>query len=175
MVAMATTTADTGDEAVDADAAVDADEPALEPQTDTSDDPPEPNAAGAAAGDGSYHVTAALVLGAVLVAVGVMGPIVGGTDGPLLGFGRNLLLDVLYLASGLAGVAAGYVAHGRHAATYTRWMGVGYLLVAVLGFVATGTTTDLLNVNLAASLLHLTLAVVFLGVGFTLDEDAPSA
>jgi hypothetical protein len=175
MVAMATTMEDPGDETAGADAAVDADEPALEPQPDASDDPPEPDTGGASGGDGSYHVTAALVLGAVLVAVGVMGPVVGGTDGPLLGFGRNLLLDVLYLASGVVGVAAGYVGHGRHAAAYTRWMGVGYLLVAVLGFLAAGATTALLNVNLAASLLHLTLAVVFLGVGFTLNEDGTRA
>ena len=147
-----------------------ADEPALEPQTDDSGNPPEPDTGSEAGGDGSYQVTVALVVGAVLVAVGVMGPVVGGTDGDLLVFGRTLLLDVLYLASGGAGVAAGYVAHGKHAADYNRWMGVGYLLVAVLGFVAAGTVAALLNVNLAANLLHLTLAVTFLGVGFALDE-----
>ena len=46
-----------------------ADEPALEPQTDDSGNPPEPDTGSEAGGDGSYQVTVALVVGAVLVAV----------------------------------------------------------------------------------------------------------
>lgn len=115
-------------------------------------------------------MTVALLFGAVLVLVGVLGPILGGVNGDLVVFGRNYLHDLVHLASGAAGLVAGYVARGKHAANYNRTLGIVYLLVAVLGFVAVGFASALLNINLADNLLHMALAVAFLGVGFALDE-----
>lgn len=122
------------------------------------------------ASDGSYQVTVALLFGAVLALVGVLGPILGGVNDPLVVFGRNYLHDFVHLASGAAGLVAGYVARGKYAANYNRTLGIVYLLVAVLGFVAVGFASALLNINLADNLLHMALAAAFLGVGFALDE-----
>lgn len=147
---MATTTADS-DPAADADGE-------------------SPDAGDDAAAEGSYQVTVALLFGAVLVLVGVLGPILGGANGDLIVFGRNYLHDFVHLASGAAGLVAGFVARGKHAANYNRTLGIVYLVVTVLGFVAAGFTASLLNINLADNLLHMALAVAFLGVGFGLNE-----
>lgn len=121
--------------------------------------------------DDSPQVLVALLFGAVLALVGVLGPVLGGADGNLIVFGRNYLHDAIHLLSGVAGLAAGYYAGGRYAGEYNKALGVVYLLVAVLGFALTGLFADLINLNAADNFLHLALAVVFLGVGFALGES----
>jgi hypothetical protein len=121
--------------------------------------------------DGNGQIAVALLFGAVLALVGVLGPVLGGADGELIVFGRNYLHDVVHLGSGVAGLAAGYYAGGKHAGSYNKALGVTYLLVTILGFVASGLVAELLNINFADNILHLVLAVVFLGVGFALADD----
>ncbi|WP_435194995.1 DUF4383 domain-containing protein [Natronomonas sp. EA1] len=117
------------------------------------------------------QTTAAIVFGGVLALVGVLGPALGGANGELVVFGRNYLHDVVHLGSGLAGLAAGYAAGGKYAGTYSKVLGVTYLLVTVIGFVATGFAASLLNINFADNLLHLVLALAFLVIGFGLSQD----
>lgn len=124
-----------------------------------------------ATGSGNLQVTVALLFGAVLALVGILGPVLGGANGELIIFGRNYLHDVVHLGSGLAGLAAGYYAGGKFAGQYNKVLGIVYLLVTLLGFVAAGLTADLLNINFADNLLHLVLAIAFLGVGFALGEN----
>jgi hypothetical protein len=120
---------------------------------------------------GNVQVTVAMLFGAVLALVGVLGPVLGGANGELIVFGRNYLHDAVHLLSGLAGLAAGYAAGGEYAGGYNKVLGVTYLLVTVLGFALTGLMADLLAINFADNVLHLVLAVAFLGVGFALGES----
>jgi hypothetical protein len=120
---------------------------------------------------GNLQVTVAMLFGAVLALVGVLGPVLGGANGELIVFGRNYLHDAVHLLSGVAGLAAGYAAGGKYAGDYNRALGVTYLLVTVLGFALTGLMADLLAINFADNVLHLVLAVAFLGVGFALGES----
>lgn len=117
------------------------------------------------------QIVVALTFGAVLGLVGVLGPALGGANGELLVFGRNYLHDAVHLGSGVLGLIAGYAAGGTHARTYNRTLGAVYLLVAALGFVVGDLLAQLLAVNMADNLLHLGLAVAFLGVGFALGDD----
>jgi hypothetical protein len=118
----------------------------------------------------SPQTIVAVLFGAVLVLVGVLGPVLGGASGELIIFGRNYLHDGIHLLSGLAGLAAGYYAGGQYASEYNKALGVVYLLVTLLGFVLFDLLADLIALNTADNVLHLALAVVFLGVGFALGE-----
>lgn len=109
---------------------------------------------------------AALVVGGVLTLIGVLAPLVAGQRGEFLGFGRNYLHDVIHLGSGLAGLAAGYVAGGKFAREYDLAVGGVYLLVTVLGLVAFGLLADLIALNAADNALHALLAIVLLAVGY---------
>ncbi|WP_254822053.1 DUF4383 domain-containing protein [Haloglomus halophilum] len=119
---------------------------------------------------GSPQTIVAVLFGAVLALVGVLGPVLGGASGELIIFGRNYLHDAIHLLSGLAGLAAGYYAGGQYASEYNKALGVVYLLVTILGFVLFDLFADLIALNTADNFLHLALAVVFLGVGFALGE-----
>jgi hypothetical protein len=118
----------------------------------------------------SPQTIVAVLFGAVLALVGVLGPVLGGASGELIIFGRNYLHDGIHLLSGLAGLAAGYYAGGQYASDYNKALGVVYLLVTILGFVLFDLFADLIALNTADNFLHLALAVVFLGVGFALGE-----
>ena len=103
----------------------------------------------------------AQVVGAVLTLVGVAGFLTGGT---LLIFGINPLHNVVHLLSGVLGLAAGFYASGLWARSYNQRLGVVYLLVTVLGFVAPALAASLLAINSADNFLHLVLGIVLAGV-----------
>jgi len=107
----------------------------------------------------------AVGVGGVLALIGVVAPVVAGPEGELLVFGRNYLHDAVHLATGLAGLAAGYYAGGRYAEEYALGLGVVYLLVSVAGILFLPTLSDLLALNVADNALHVLLAVVLLGTG----------
>lgn len=120
----------------------------------------------------------ALLFGAVLTVVGLLGFGIA-SNGLLLGiFGVNALHNVVHLGSGLAGVAAALAMGGAYARDYNRVLGVVYALVAALGLAAPGLVNQLLGVQntmLAPdNLLHVALAVVFLGVGFGVKQGVES-
>jgi hypothetical protein len=119
----------------------------------------------------SPQTIVAVLFGAVLALVGVLGPVLGGASGELIVFGRNYLHDAIHLLSGVAGLAAGYYAGGRYASEYNKALGVVYILVTVLGFALFDRFAELIALNTADNVLHLALAVVFLGVGFALGDS----
>lgn len=118
--------------------------------------------------ESNVQMTVALLFGAVLALVGIAAPIVAGQNGDFVVFGRNYLHDAIHLLSGVAGLAAGYLAGGRYAGLYNRSLGVVYLLVTVLGFVFLEVFADLIALNTADNFLHLALGIAFLAVGFGL-------
>lgn len=126
--------------------------------------------AGEAGGTNDIQMTVALLFGAVLALVGVLGPVLGGANNELIIFGRNYLHDAIHLLSGVAGLAAGYYAGGQYAGQYNKALGVVYALVTVLGFVLFDLFAGLIALNTADNFLHLALAVAFLAVGFALGE-----
>lgn len=126
--------------------------------------------AGEAGGTNDIQMTVALLFGAVLALVGVLGPVLGGANSELIIFGRNYLHDAIHLLSGVAGLAAGYYAGGQYAGQYNKALGVVYALVTVLGFVLFDLFAGLIALNTADNFLHLALAVAFLAVGFALGE-----
>lgn len=115
----------------------------------------------------------ALLFGAVLAVVGVIGFVPQlVVDDKLLGlFGITPLNNLVHVGSGVFGLAAGYYAASE---SYNKYLGVVYLLVFVVGTVGialgiglvTGTGALGLNIDWADNLLHLTIAVVLLTVGY---------
>lgn len=126
-------------------------------------------------GINNVQITVALLFGAVLALVGVLGPILAGPEGELIIFGRNYLHDAIHLLSGVAGIAAGYYAGGRFAAAYNKTLGAVYALVTVLGFAFFGLFAELIALNTADNFLHLALALVFLAVGFGMSATGEGA
>jgi glucose uptake protein GlcU len=88
------------------------------------------------------------------------------TRGILLIFGINALHNVVHLATGVLGLAAGFSAGGQWARQYNQVFGVVYLLVTALGFAAPALTARLLAINPADNFLHLALGIVLTVVGF---------
>ena len=108
----------------------------------------------------------ARVIGAVLTVVGLVGFFSGSI---LLGFGINALHNIVHLVSGLLGLWASYSGWSR---SYNQIFGIVYLVVTVLGFIASGFMNSLLNANMADHFLHLVLGVVLGYVGFMVREPA---
>ena len=123
--------------------------------------------------------TVSAVFGAVYVLVGILGFIPGlvtgsapsgmeSADGNLLGiFPINAIHNVVHLAIGGALL---YGATGREAALMVmKVVGVTYLLVGVLGFIAPD-TFGLMPIGGNDIWLHLATAAILLGVAF-MDPD----
>ena len=119
----------------------------------------------------------ALVVGAVLVAAGILGFFYSsafGTPGkvaPVIGLlDVNGWHNVVHLATGALGLAAiGSVPRAR---TYALGLGVVYLVVAVWGFVI-GSGEAILTivpVNTPDNFLHLALGVLGVGAGSASGE-----
>jgi hypothetical protein len=116
----------------------------------------------------------ATVFGAVYLLVGILGFFVaqkftgGSPDDKLILFPVNHLHNIVHLAIGAA-----WLASARSFATakqVTLAIGVVYLLVAALGFIAQDFMEDLLNIDMADNFLHLVtggLAVYFATAGST--------
>ena len=97
----------------------------------------------------------ALVFGAVYVLVGLLGFV----NKPVLGlFEVNVLHNIVHLLIGGA-LLAGSTRHDT-AKTVSLAVGVAYLLVAVIGFVATDFLDDLIKINQADNFLHLVSGAV---------------
>lgn len=120
--------------------------------------------------------TTAIVLGAVFVLVGLWGFV----QDPVLGlFEVSLLHNLVHLLSGIVLLAAAFAAAGLYARQTLLTLGVVYLIVTVLGFVAFDLTNTLLGAtqtepatNMADNFLHLLLAVVLIGVPLAFRREA---
>ena len=118
--------------------------------------------------------TFALVLGVVLLLVGILGYVLNPTGGHLLGiFAVNGLHNAIHVISGIAGIAAAMMGWSR---LYCQAFGVIYLLVGILGFVATdsnGMLLGLIHNNMADNILHLAIGGASAFVGFA-AHNAPA-
>lgn len=111
----------------------------------------------------SMNDTYAMVMGAVLGLVGLLG--LAGS--PILGlFGVNMLQNVIHLV-GATGIYFGKNGQGKQ---YNLVLGVIALVVAILGFAAPQLMADLLNINTSITYLHVAIAVVSLGVSYGMKE-----
>jgi hypothetical protein len=117
----------------------------------------------------------ALTLGAVLVAVGVLGffvePSFGVGDsaqrGTLIAFDINGWHNVVHVLSGVAGLAL--AATAAKARLFCIGYGIVYVLVTILGFVVGdgGLLLSLIPINTADNLLHLAIALTGIGIGLS--------
>lgn len=119
--------------------------------------------------------TFAMVLGVVMLLIGILGYLMNPTGGVLLGiFAVNGPHNAIHLVTGIAGVAAAFMGWSR---LFCQIIGVVYLLVGVVGLVATDGTGMLLGMvhnNMADNLLHLAIGAAAAYVGFVGDR-APVA
>ena len=112
--------------------------------------------------------TYAMVLGAVLVLLGL----VGFVQAPVLGlFGVNTAQNVLHLVGGAVVLWFGYKGAGK---TTNMWLGIVALVVGVLGLIpgAKDLLTSVFAINAAITYLHLAVGVVSLGVAYGVKEGA---
>lgn len=105
----------------------------------------------------------ALVVGAILTLVGVVGFFVGDS---VLGFGVNAPHNIVHLVSGLWLLFAALGGKEQMLKLAAQVLGVVYLVVGVLGLLGVGFIMGLLNMNMADTILHLVLGVVLAYFGF---------
>jgi hypothetical protein len=112
---------------------------------------------------------AAIVFGIVFVLIGLL----GFFNNPVLGlFAVNPAHNLVHIVSGVVLLAGAYSSLGSSLAL--KIIGIVYVIVAILGFVAVGADGMLLGfitMNDADKWLHVVLAVVILAAGFLLPED----
>jgi uncharacterized protein DUF4383 len=130
--------------------------------------------------------TAALVVGVVFLAVGILGFVPGITsdysdlaaaghdsEAMLLGvFQVSVLHNVVHLLFGVAGIAMARSAPSARA--YLVVGGVVYLVLFAYGLlVEKGSTADFVPLNTADDWLHLVLGVAMIGLGVVLTRRRP--
>ena len=103
------------------------------------------------------------ILGPVFIAIGVVGFFTGHH---LLMFGISGAHNIVHLASGAVALWAGF-SSPKYAKTYCILFGLVYAAVTALGFINYPLAVSLLNLNQADNFLHLAIAAVCLGAGFT--------
>ena len=134
--------------------------------------------------DRSNIQSAALLVGIVFLAVGILGFVPGITThygdlsfaghnsgAKLLGiFQTSILQNIIHLLFGLAGIAMARSWEG--ARTYLIGGGVIYLVLFVYGLFAHGNTSaNFVPVNSADNVLHVALGVGMLALGFALGRQ----
>ncbi len=134
--------------------------------------------------DRSTVQSAALLVGIVFLAVGILGFVPGITThygdlsfaghdsgAKLLGiFQTSILQNIIHLLFGIAGIAMARTWEG--ARTFLIGGGVIYLVLFVYGLFAHGNTgANFVPVNSADNVLHLALGVGMLALGFVLGRE----
>lgn len=111
----------------------------------------------------------AVIFGIVFILVGVLAfvpnPIVGPNTDAL--FATDRIHDMIHLLSGIVLLVVG-LKKPENAATALKVFGAVYLLVTVLGFIATneeGKVLGLITMNQADHFLHLVLGIVLIAAG----------
>ncbi|MEN9523971.1 MAG: hypothetical protein RL536_40 [Candidatus Parcubacteria bacterium] len=113
----------------------------------------------------------ALVFGIIFLVVGVL----GFFSNPLLGvFDVDTLHSVIHVVFGLILVVVGTKSSSA-AATTLVWVGVIYLLLAVVGFLQGDTVLGIIPVNSADNWLHLVLGAVILLLGWSGKKEVSVA
>jgi hypothetical protein len=138
--------------------------------------------------DRSNLQSAALLVGIVFLAVGILGFVPGITShygdmsfaghdsgAKLLGiFQTSILHNIVHILFGLAGIALARTWEG--ARQFLIGGGVIYLVLFVYGLIAHGdTSANFVPVNQADNVLHVALGAGMIALGFVLGRDATSA
>lgn len=113
-------------------------------------------------------IPVAFAFGTFFLLVGILGfNSWSAPDHMLLGlFHVNTALNIVHLLSGIVALACGFAGFSA-ARLYFRIFGIFYGVVAILGFIQSGTPLfGLLSSNMANGCLHLTIVSVFLALGF---------
>ena len=114
-----------------------------------------------------------MLTGVVFLVVGILGFVPGVTneDNLLLGiFQVGTLQNLIHIIGGLAALAA--ASTEAYAKLYFQVFGVVYAVVALAGVLQGDTVLGLFDVNAAENILHVVLAIAFLGIGFGLPEES---
>lgn len=134
--------------------------------------------------DRSTLQTAAAVVGAVFLAVGILGFVPGITtnfdqlsfaghesEAKLLGiFQVSVLHNIVHILFGVAGLAMAKSIAG--AKTFLVGGGAIYLVLFAYGLVVPhDSAANFVPVNMADNLLHLVLGIAMIGLGLTLGKD----
>ncbi len=115
----------------------------------------------------------ALVIGIIFVLVAILGFIPGnGIVGEGALFDAGVVHSIVHLIFGIVLLA---VASKPSAASALKWVGIIYLIVAILGFIW-GSVLGIFAVNGADNLLHLVLGIVIAALGWSASKSsAPMA
>jgi len=127
---------------------------------------------------GGVNRTVAMIAGAVLLLVGL----IGFFNDPVLGiFETNALHNVVHLLTGAVLLGAAFMGDNRERTSRMTLLtlGVVYAVVTILGFVAPGLTGGLLGDDpnnavgmMPDNILHLLLAIVFIAVPLLVKEHS---
>ena len=119
----------------------------------------------------------AVVFGAILVVVGILGFVPAVTPGgKLLGvFDVNTPHNIVHLATGAVGIAMG-MASEQASALFFKIFGVVYALVAAAGFFyGDRPLLGIVSNNMADTWLHVAIAVLALYLGFGMKSSPPAS
>lgn len=115
--------------------------------------------------------TAAILIGLIFIAVGLLGyidnPIVGTSDGAI--FHADSVHNIVHIVSGALFLLVALAAPGS-AGGFLKLFGLVYLIIGIIGFVQYGTTgmgkvLGFLHVNGADNFLHVSLGIVIFLAG----------
>ena len=101
----------------------------------------------------------AKIIGVILLLVGVLGFFTGDS---VLGFMVNPQHNIVHLLTGLIFAIAGF--GSGSAKGVNTWLGIIYIVVAILGFFV-ASFASLLAINTADSWLHLVIGIISTWVG----------
>ncbi len=108
--------------------------------------------------------TYAVVIGLVLTIVGIFGFV---HPAAMMGMQFSTIHNVIHLATGLLGLAAGLGGGEKGGRGYAKVFGLVYTLVAILGFAGVpASLVSMLNLNLTYNLIHLGVGLLGLLAGF---------
>ena len=115
--------------------------------------------------------TAAIVLGAVFILVGILGFIPNPLVSPTGLFAVNTPHNLIHLVTGAAFLYGAFSSFGATLAL--KIFGAVYALVAIIGLFTSGNMLlGFVQVNHADHWLHVVLAAVILAAGFMLPDEA---
>jgi len=113
----------------------------------------------------------ALVVGAVLLLVGILG-FIKGTD-EFMGLHFNLTHNLIHTLSGIVGIAAGMSKSAGAPKTFAQIFGVVYTLVALAGFAGVPAfVTTTLDLNPLYNIIHLAVGLLGILAGFVPMKQA---
>ena len=117
--------------------------------------------------------TAAIIIGLLFIAVGLLGyvdnPIVGTSEGVM--FHADNVHNIVHIVSGALFLLVAFAAPGS-APGFLKLFGIVYLIIGIIGFVQYGTDgmgklLGFLHVNGADNFLHVGLGIVIFIAGFS--------